>query len=49
MIEAMKTAQADEYKLAVLDSSPLAEDLYKRLGFTTVTAFPLYTSEPAYL
>ena len=49
MTEAMKTAREDGYKLAVLDSSPLAEDLYKRLGFTTVTSFPLYTSEPAYL
>lgn len=49
MIEAMKTARADGYKLAVLDSSPPAEDLYKRLGFITVTSIPLFASEQAYL
>ena len=49
MVEAMKAAREAGLKLAVLHSSPLAENLYKRLGFHTVTQFHLFASEPAYL
>lgn len=49
MVEAMKFAKADGYKLAVLNSSPLAEELYKRLGFITVTSFRLFASASVYL
>jgi predicted N-acetyltransferase YhbS len=49
MIEAMKASKEAGYKLAVLDSSPLAEPLYKRLGFVSVAPMHLYASEAAYL
>jgi len=41
---AMQAAQNMGQKLCVLDSSPLAEKLYQRLGFITVAMFPLYSS-----
>jgi GNAT superfamily N-acetyltransferase len=41
---AMKAAREMGQKLCVLDSSPPAENLYKRLGFITVADFPLYSS-----
>jgi len=37
------------HSLAVLDSSPLAENLYKRLGFSTVAPLRLYSPIAAYL
>ena len=46
---AMQAAQEMGYKLAVLDSSPLAEKLYKRLGFVTVAPLRLYSPVAAYL
>ncbi len=49
MVETMKAARQAGQKLAVLHSSPLAENLYKRLGFFTLTQFHLYASEAAYL
>jgi ribosomal protein S18 acetylase RimI-like enzyme len=49
MVETMKAARQAGQKLAVLHSSPLAENLYKRLGFVTITQFHLYASEPMYL
>jgi len=49
MVEVMKVAREAGQKLVVLHSSPLAENLYKRLGFVTVTQFHLYASEAAYL
>jgi GNAT superfamily N-acetyltransferase len=41
---AMKAARDMGHKLVVLDSSPLAEKLYKRLDFITVTPLRLYSS-----
>jgi GNAT superfamily N-acetyltransferase len=41
---AMKAAKEMGQELCVLDSSPPAENLYKRLGFTTVSHFTLYSS-----
>ena len=41
---AMKVAMEMGHKLCVLDSSPPAENLYKRLGFITVAPIPLYSS-----
>ena len=49
MVETMKAARQAGQKLVVLHSSPLAENLYKRLGFVTVTQFHLYASEATYL
>jgi len=49
MITAMQAAKEMGHKLAVLDSSPLAEKLYKRLGFTTVAPLRLYSPIAAYL
>lgn len=46
---AMEAAKDMGYKLAVLDSSPLAEKLYKRLGFVTVAPLRLYSPIVAYL
>jgi len=41
---ALQAAREMGHKLAVLDSSPLAEKLYQRLGFTTVAPLRLYSS-----
>ncbi|GAG99826.1 unnamed protein product, partial [marine sediment metagenome] len=49
MVETMKAARQAGQKLVLLHSSPLAENLYKRLGFFTVTQFHLYASEATYL
>lgn len=49
MVETMKAARQAGQKLVVLHSSPLAENLYKRLGFVTVAKFHLYASESTYL
>ena len=49
MVTAMKAARDMGHKLAVLDSSPLAENLYKRLGFITVAPLRLYSPTAAYL
>ncbi len=46
---AMKAARDMGHKLVVLDSSPLAENLYKRLGFITVAPMRLYSSIQAYI
>jgi len=40
----MKAAKEMGHDLCVLDSSPLAEKLYKRLGFTTLALFRLFSS-----
>jgi hypothetical protein len=49
MVTAMQAAKELGHSLAVLDSSPLAEKLYKRLGFTTVAPLCLYSPVAAYL
>lgn len=49
MVTAMQVAKELGHGLAVLDSSPLAENLYKRLGFTTVAPLRLYSPVAAYL
>lgn len=41
---AMQAAKNMGHTLCVLDSSPLAEKLYQRLGFVTVAHFSLYSS-----
>jgi len=46
---AMKAAKEMGHKLVVLDSSPLAEKLYRRLGFVTVAPLRLYSPVAAYL
>jgi len=49
MVTAMNAAREMGHNLAVLDSSPLAENLYKRLGFSTVAPLRLYSPIAAYL
>ena len=49
MATAMRAARDMGYDLIVLDSSPLAEKLYQRLGFVTLTPIRLFSQEPAYL
>jgi GNAT superfamily N-acetyltransferase len=49
MVTALQAAKATGYKLAVLDSSPLAEKLYQRLGFINVAPLRLYSPVAAYL
>ena len=49
MVTAMKAAREVGHKLAVLDSSPLAENLYKRLGFITIAPLRLFSQKAAYL
>ena len=46
---AMQAAKEMGHRLAVLDSSPLAEKLYQRLGFITVAPLRLYSPVAAYL
>lgn len=43
---AMKAAREMGQKICVLDSSPLAEKLYERLGFIRVSSIPLYSTKP---
>jgi len=43
---AMQAARDMGQKLCVLDSSPLAEKLYERLGFIRVASIPLYSTIP---
>ena len=43
---AMKAAREMGQTLCVLDSSPLAEKLYERLGFIRVSSIPLYSTKP---
>ena len=49
MVVAMRAAKEMGHEVVVLDSSPKAEKLYKRLGFVTVTAFRLFANVPGYL
>ncbi|HUG33718.1 MAG TPA: GNAT family N-acetyltransferase [Anaerolineales bacterium] len=46
MDTAMQAARDMGQKLCVLDSSPLAEKLYERLGFIRVASIPLYSTIP---
>jgi GNAT superfamily N-acetyltransferase len=46
---AMKAAKETGHNLVVLDSSPLAEKLYQRLGFITIAPIRLFSQEAAYL
>jgi ribosomal protein S18 acetylase RimI-like enzyme len=46
---AMRAAKETGYDLVVLDSSPLAEKLYQRLGFVTLAPLRLFSEEAAYL
>ena len=46
---AMRAARETGYDLVVLDSSPLAEKLYQRLGFVTLAPLRLFSEEAAYL
>jgi len=49
VITAMKAAKDMGHNLVVLDSSPLAEKLYQRLGFITVAPLRLYSPVKAHI
>lgn len=49
MVVAMNAAREMGHNLVVLDSSPLAEKLYQRLGFITIAPIRLFSQEAAYL
>lgn len=49
MVTAMQAAREMGHEIVVLDSSPLAETLYQRLGFVTVAPLRLFSHEAAYL
>jgi GNAT superfamily N-acetyltransferase len=49
MVVAMRAAKEMGHEVVVLDSSPMAEKLYQRLGFVTVTNFRLFADVPASL
>ena len=49
MIVAMRAAREMGHRLVVLDSSPLAEKLYQRLGFIAIAPIRLFAQEAAYL
>jgi GNAT superfamily N-acetyltransferase len=48
-LAALEFARARGYKLAVLHSTPMAEGLYRSLGFETVAAFRVFASEEAHI
>jgi ribosomal protein S18 acetylase RimI-like enzyme len=48
-LTAVYAARRSGYRLAVLHSSPMAEGLYKSLGFETVASFRLFASEEAHI
>jgi ribosomal protein S18 acetylase RimI-like enzyme len=48
-LTAVYAARRSGYRLAVLHSSPMAEGLYKSLGFETVASFRLFASEDAHI
>lgn len=48
-IEALKAARQSGYQLAVLHSTPMAESLYTKLGFSYVAPFRLFASETVHL
>lgn len=47
-LTALHEAQLAGYKLAVLHSTPIAQPLYGKLGFETITEFNLFASEDVY-
>ena len=49
MVVAMWAAKEMGREVVVLDSSPMAEKLYQRLGFVTVASFRLFADVPATL
>jgi ribosomal protein S18 acetylase RimI-like enzyme len=48
-LAALEFARMRGYKLAVLISTPMAEGLYRSLGFETVTEFRLFASVEAHI
>jgi hypothetical protein len=48
-LAALKTAQALGRDLAVLHSTPMAEPLYRSLGFETIADFHLFASDEVHI
>lgn len=48
-LAALEFARARGYKLAVLHSTPMAEGLYRSLGFETMAAFRVFASEETHI
>jgi hypothetical protein len=47
MVVALRAAKEMGHEVVVLNSSPMAERLYQRLVFVTVTEFRLFADVPA--
>jgi ribosomal protein S18 acetylase RimI-like enzyme len=47
IVEALKAIRENNYQISVLHSSPMAESLYRKIGFETVATFYVYTSTGA--
>lgn len=47
-LTALHEARSAGYKLAVLHSTPMAQPLYEKLGFETISEFTLFASEEVY-
>ena len=48
-LKALHEACSQGYRLAVLHSTPMAESLYRSLGFSTVAEFRLFASHEVYV
>jgi len=48
-VEALRAARENGYQLAVLHSTPMAEGLYAKLGFSYVAPFKIFASETVHL
>jgi len=48
-LEALRAARQNGYQLAVLHSTPMAESLYTKLGFSHVAPFKIFASETIHL
>jgi ribosomal protein S18 acetylase RimI-like enzyme len=48
-VTALHYARDASYHLAVLHSTPMAQKLYKSMGFSSIVEFPLYASDDVYI
>ncbi len=48
-LEALRAARENAYQLAVLHSTPMAENLYAKLGFCHVAPFRIFASEAVHI
>jgi ribosomal protein S18 acetylase RimI-like enzyme len=48
-LEALRAAREEAYQLAVLHSTPMAVNLYAKLGFRHVAPFRIFASEAVHI